>query len=193
MNDSLSATAVSGMMLEHCQDYPEEDDKLAAADSSRLLLPDVTSSIADRKRTVSNGDYNSQSSPQLLPFGDVQLVLSRMRRSRRALLNVGGVRHEIMWSALERLPRTRLGRLRHVTSIDDIYQLCDDFRLIGSDVTGGEEVEFFFDRHARSFGSVLNFYRTGENRIEVFASSRRSETASFSCSLQILSSIVDNK
>jgi hypothetical protein len=97
---------------------------------------------------------------------DIDPVLDCIRNSCRALLNVGGVRHEIMWSALERLPRTRLGRLRHVTTIDDVYELCDDFRLVSSGITRSssadkEMVEFFFDRHARSFGAVLNFYRTG--------------------------------
>lgn len=96
---------------------------------------------------------------------DIHQVLDCIRKSRRALLNVGGVRHEIMWSALERLPRTRLGRLRHVTIADDLYELCDDFRLVsgGPRTSSGRDdvVEFFFDRHARSFGAVLNFYRTG--------------------------------
>ena len=130
----------------------------------RRLLPDVmSSSINDRKHAISTGDdHHHQPSQTSPPY--VQLVLNRIRNSRRATLNVGGVRHEVMWSALERLPRTRLGRLRHVTTADEISQLCDDFRLIGggNDVTREEEVEFFFDRHARSFGSVLNFYRTGE-------------------------------
>jgi potassium voltage-gated channel Shab-related subfamily B member 1 len=112
--------------------------------------------MEDRKHSLTGGP--DAASP---PYD--QLVLDRMRNSRRAILNVGGVRHEVMWSALERLPKTRLGRLRHVTSADDIYQLCDDFRLIGGrgDVIGEEQVEFFFDRHARAFDSVLNFYRTG--------------------------------
>ena len=132
----------------------------------RRLLPDVmSSSVTDRKLAIStDDDHHHQTTQAPTPY--VQLVLNRIRSSRRATLNVGGVRHEVMWSALERLPRTRLGRLRHATTVDEISQLCDDFRLIGggNDVTREEEVEFFFDRHARSFGSVLNFYRTGERK-----------------------------
>uniref|UniRef100_T1EGN8 BTB domain-containing protein n=1 Tax=Helobdella robusta TaxID=6412 RepID=T1EGN8_HELRO len=82
-------------------------------------------------------------------------MVRRMRSSRRAYLNVGGTKHEIMWRTLDRLPRTRLGRLRYCTSVEDARMLCDDVIAMGEDF-----VEFFFDRHPTSFASVLNFYRT---------------------------------
>ncbi len=79
---------------------------------------------------------------------------NKYKQKKRVILNVGGVRHEVMWKTLEKLPNSRLGKIRFAKSLDDIRKLCDDF-----DPT---ENEIFFDRHSNSFSTVLNFYRTGK-------------------------------
>lgn len=68
---------------------------------------------------------------------------SKKKNKRRAIVNVGGVKHEVMWRTLERLPKSRLGKLRFAQDLDEIYSLCDDF--------DPDENEFFFDRNPRSF------------------------------------------
>ena len=57
------------------------------------------------------------------------------------------------WVLLERLPQTRLGKLRRAKSTAEILELCDKFNV--------EDNEYYFDRHPRNFGAVINFYRTG--------------------------------
>ena len=106
------------------------------------------------------GTYRTAESPYsvtpLLPeirAPDPFIIQKSRQLNKRVTLNVGGVRHDVLWKMLEQVPQSRLGKMVHASTHEEILQLCDTYSLIDN--------EYFFDRHPRSFNSILNFYRTG--------------------------------
>ena len=85
-------------------------------------------------------------------------ILKLRKKSKRTKLNVGGVKHEVMWKMMKQAPNSRLGKLAIATTHEEINNLCADYSI--------QNNEFFFDRHPRSFNSILNFYRTGRLHIQ---------------------------
>ena len=67
-------------------------------------------------------------------------IISKSRQlNKRVTLNVGGVRHEVLWRMLEQLPNSRLGLLARARTHQQIMKLCSDYSLVDN--------EFFFDRY----------------------------------------------
>lgn len=69
-------------------------------------------------------------------------------------LNVGGFKHQILWSRLDKFPDTRLGRLKCAKDDSELKQLCDFYSL--------DKNEFYFDRDPTLFPAILGFYRNGQ-------------------------------
>ena len=61
---------------------------------------------------------------------------------------------QVLWRLLSLVPLSRLGLLSRARTHQEIISLCSDYSIV--------ENEFFFDRHPRSFNTILNFYRTGK-------------------------------
>ena len=72
---------------------------------------------------------------------DPFIIQKSRQLNKRVTLNVGGIRHEVMWSMLAQVPRSRLGKLATAGTHEQILTLCDTYSLVDN--------EYFFDRHPR--------------------------------------------
>ena len=89
--------------------------------------------------------------PSLEP-PDPAAIARQKKQNPKIVINVGGVKHEIMWKMLEKRPLTRLGMLSKARTHEDILKLVDAYSLTDN--------EIYFDRDPLTFNSILNFYRT---------------------------------
>jgi len=86
------------------------------------------------------------------PEPDPATIAHHKLQHPKVIINVGGVKHEVMWRMLEKRPLTRLGMLAKAKTHDDILNLVDAYSLTKN--------EIYFDRDPTTFNCVLNFYRT---------------------------------
>ena len=67
-------------------------------------------------------DCNQNNQPSVEPSGDA--IEAHRRKFPKVIINVGGVRHEVMWRLFLKRPLTRLGMLAKVGQ--DMKDLLDD-------------------------------------------------------------------
>ena len=86
------------------------------------------------------------------PEPEADTIREHREKHQKVIINVGGLKHEVMWRMLEKRPLTRLGMLAKARTHEDILNLVDAYSLADN--------EIYFDRDPATFNCVLNFYRT---------------------------------
>ena len=87
-------------------------------------------------------------------------LIDRLQATKRVAIIVSGIRHELTWRSLGRLPFSRLGRLRDCTSFEELASLCDAYDL---QINNPSQLpEFTFDRPSYPFNAILFYYQTGK-------------------------------
>jgi len=76
------------------------------------------------------GGFNRRSRPSIFVGGGFALMMETCQaQSQFVVINVGGERHRLPWSALGRLPKARLGRIERCSSHEELLELCDDYTV----------------------------------------------------------------
>jgi len=138
--------------------YAKDDNKEAfdfIGEKCKLDLNiDASHQSISKKRVIYENYMLIHNMNTKMPVSPEMNLRRRGIGKRRFALNVGGIRHEVMWTMLEQYPGSRLGALAKAETCSQILTLASDY----SPATN----ELFFDRHPRSFNTILNFYRTGK-------------------------------
>jgi hypothetical protein len=88
-------------------------------------------------------------------------------RKKRILLNLRGIKFDILFETLQKIPNNRLDRLRkliesshqnNLTINDELLNVCDDYDLVHN--------EFYFNRDPLIFNQILNYYATDNLHID---------------------------
>ena len=90
----------------------------------------------------SHANFHNTQISKSLEDGEVISEMS-LFKLKRIVLNVGGNKFDITWKNLEKLPNSRLGKIRFAKSLEEVEALCDEIDI--------EKNEIYFDRPSNSF------------------------------------------
>lgn len=73
-------------------------------------------------------------------------------------LNIGGLNFVIKWCVIEKLPKSRLGKIRYAANMKELLSLCDEVNV--------EKKEIYFDRSSRTFDMIIDYYHTNNMHLD---------------------------
>jgi potassium voltage-gated channel delayed-rectifier subfamily S protein 2 len=84
-------------------------------------------------------------------------------KRRRVILNLRGIKYDVILKTFDKLPNSRLGKLKYLIETNNLEEtslidICDDYDLCKN--------EFYFDRDPFVLNLVLNFYTSGKLHID---------------------------
>ena len=81
--------------------------------------------------------------------------------SKSVLLNVGGRRYEVLRKNLQNFPGSRLWKLAHANTTEEILRVCDRYKPGVDSEANFVPAEYYFDHNYSSFAQILDAYRSG--------------------------------
>ena len=132
----------------HSEDNLELDTQDTGPDTAR----DREGWLFSPRSATPTSDYQETAGEEQMEPPDPAAIARHRKQYPKVVINIGGVKHEVMWRMLEKRPLTRLGMLAKARTHEDILKLVDAYSLTDN--------EIYFDRDPLTFNSILNFYRT---------------------------------
>ena len=80
---------------------------------------------------------------------------------------VGGQKFEILRKNLNNFPGSRLWKLVHANTKEEILRVCDRFKPGIDSEADFKPAEYFFDHNYTSFAEILDAYRSGRLHLQV--------------------------
>ena len=81
--------------------------------------------------------------------------------AKSVLLNVGGRKYEVLRKNLTNFPGSRLWKLVHANTKEEILRVCDRFKPGIDSEADFVPAEYFFDHNFTGFAEILDAYRSG--------------------------------
>lgn len=95
---------------------------------------------------------------------EVATMISESAKS--VILNVGGQKYEVLRKNLTNAPGSRLWKLVHANTTEDILRFCDRYKPGSDSEANFVPAEYFFDHNYTSFAAILDFYRSGHLHLQ---------------------------
>lgn len=114
--------------------------------------------------TEANGAASSGNGPLIPHVSNANTDIAESAKS--VLLNVGGRKYEVLRKNLTNFPGSRLWKLVHANTKEEILRVCDRFKPGIDSEQDFVPAEYFFDHNFTSFCEILDAYRTGHLHLQ---------------------------
>jgi len=118
------------------------------------------SANSSSKTPLVSSEANGAASGALIP--NVSNASTEIPESAKSvLLNVGGRKYEVLRKNLTNFPGSRLWKLVHANTKEEILRVCDRFKPGIDSEADFVPAEYFFDHNFTGFAEILDAYRSG--------------------------------
>lgn len=114
--------------------------------------------------TEANGAASSGNGPLIPHVSNANTDIAESAKS--VLLNVGGRKYEVLRKNLTNFPGSRLWKLVHANTKEEILRVCDRFKPGIDSEQDFVPAEYFFDHNYTSFAEILDAYRSGHLHLQ---------------------------